>query len=108
MDSGLPVPYDGLQSQAFGFYCKSLLDSESHKIKFLGFGIRNPSHGAIKSLRLFFLLLFSSIGSPDSIYVCSAQYHKIFILFVQRLSSVMFLFVSTERPRAFRSGVPYL
>ena len=48
----------------------------------------------------FLLIPLSSICSPDSTYVCTAQYHKIFILFVQRLSSVLFLFVSTERPRA--------
>ena len=37
----------------------------------------------------FLLIPLSSICSPDSTYVCTAQYHKIFILFVQRLSSIL-------------------
>ena len=41
------------KAQAFGFYCKSLLDSEPHKKKLLGFGIRNPSHGAINRVSFF-------------------------------------------------------
>ena len=108
MDSVFPVPYNGFQSPGF----RILLQ------KFTGFRvpqdktsrIRNPESltWGDQSLRFLFLLVLSSTGSPDSTYVCTAQYHKIFILFVQRLSSVLFLFVSTERPRAFRSGGPYL
>ena len=34
------------------------------------------------------------------------QYHKIYLLFVQRLSYVLFLFVLTERPRELFAADP--
>ena len=36
------------------------------------------------------------------------QYHKIYVLFVQMLSYVLFLFVLTERPRALFAADPIL
>ena len=108
MDSGFPVPYYGFQSPGFRIVLQTFtgfcdLQEKTSRI-------RNPESltWGDQSLRFLFLLLLLSICSTDSIYVCTGQYHKIFILFVQRLSSVLFLFVSTERPRAFRSGGPYL
>ena len=70
------------KSPAFEVYCKRLLDSVSHKKKLPGFGIRNPLYctWGDHSLRFLFLLLLLSICSPDSIYVCTVQYHKIYLL----------------------------
>ena len=81
----------------------------SHKKKLPGFGIRNPLYftWGDHSLRFLFLLLLLSICSPDSIYVCTVQYHKIYLLFVQRLSYVLFLFVLKERPRELFAADPH-
>ena len=105
VDSGFLVLYYGFQIPGFRsllqtftawIQCptkKNFPNSES--------GIPYILHGAITHcVNFHFLLLLSSICSPDSICVCIVQYHKIYLLFVQRLSYVLFLFVLTERPRA--------
>ena len=108
VDSGFLVPYYGFQSPDFRILLQTFTGIRVPQQKTSR--IRNPESltWGDQSLRFFFLIPLSSICSPDSTYVCTAQYHKIFKLFVQRLSSVLFLFVSTERPRAFRGGGPYL
>ena len=107
VDFGFPVPYYGFQSPGFRILLQKFTGFRAPQEKTSR--IRNPESLTWgDQSRFLFLLLLSSIGSPNSINVCTAQYHKIFILFVQRLSYVLFLFVSTERPRAFRSGGPYL
>ena len=99
MDFGFPVPYYGFQSPGFRILLQTFTGFRAPQEKTSR--IRNPeSLTWVDQSRFLFLLLLSSIGSPNSINVCTAQYHNIFILFVQRLSSVLFLFVSTERPRA--------
>ena len=109
MDSEFLVPYYGFQIPGF----RSLLQT------FTGFSvpqentsrIRNPESLIFymrRSLIAFlFLLLLLSICSPDSIYVCTVQYHKVYLLFVQRLSYVLFLFVLTERPRELFAADPH-
>ena len=97
------------KSPAFEVYCKRLLDSVSHKKKLPGLGIRNPLYftWGDHSLRFLFLLLLLSICSPDSISVCTVQYHKMYLLFVQRSSYVLFLFVLTERPHELFAADPH-
>ena len=82
VDSGFLVPYYGFQIPGF----RSLLQT------FTGFRvpqektsrIRNPEslifYMGDHSLGFLFFLLLSSICSPDSIYVCTVQYHKIYLL----------------------------
>ena len=106
VDSGFFVPYYGFQSPGFWILQQTFTGFRFPEERISR--IRNPESltWAITHCIFFFLLLLSSIRSPDSIYVCTAQYHKTFILFVQRLSSVLFLFVLTGCLLAFRS--PYL
>ena len=56
----------------------------------------------------FLLIPLSSICSPDSTYVCTAQYHKIFILFVLCIVFVCFNGASArfsqQRPIPIENG----
>ena len=100
VDFGFPMPYYGFQSPGFRILLQTFTGFRVPQDKTSRIGNPESLTWGDQSLRFLFLLPLSSICSPDSTYVCLAQYHKIFILFVQRLSSVLFLFVSTERPRA--------
>ena len=89
MDFGFPVPYYGFQSPGFRILLQKFTGFRAPQEKTSR--IRNPESLAWgDQSRFLFLLLLSSIGSPNSINVCTAQYHKIFILFVLYIVFVCF------------------
>ena len=110
VDSGFLVPYYGFQSPGFRILLQTFTGFRVPQEKTSR--IRNPESlifymGRSLIAFPFFLTTFIYLLTWFNLRLYCAVSQDILII-VQRLSSVLFLFVSTELPRAFRSGGPYL